>query len=229
MASVASRLSRAARLATAPRSLAPRRPRHDINGDTTFTIWTRPLFVCAASPLGPRFLRRGLANLPAGEDSTGLSVGAEPEDLEDEDDPYFARDPATIFNYDEKDLASEESMWALYERWCVFFQVSRDHDEMRRRFDRFKTTARDIHEFNKSGATYTKGLNNRSDRFHHEFSYRRVRLPPMSERLGRQTQVFCNEKGEITPALLTNGVLKEIDPPAPRIVKPVKMIKSTET
>jgi hypothetical protein len=101
MACVASKLSRAALLATTRRLFAPRLPHHDLAGDTTFTIWTRPLFACAnngaaGSPLDPRFLRRGLANLPACEDSTGrytrLPLGAErePEDLEDDyDDPYY--------------------------------------------------------------------------------------------------------------------------------------------
>ncbi|KAK1663453.1 hypothetical protein QYE76_051612 [Lolium multiflorum] len=169
MASVATKLSRAARLASTRRLFAPRLPHRDLAGDTTFTIWTRPLFVCAngaaASPFGPRFLRRGLADLPAGEDP---ARAADPQDLEDEDDPYLP-DPATIFDYDEKDLASEESLWALYERWCSFHKVLRSHDEMRRRFDCFKTKARHIYEFNRSGSSYTKGLNHLSDMLHHEF------------------------------------------------------------
>ncbi|CAM0880564.1 unnamed protein product [Alopecurus aequalis] len=215
MASVASKLSRAARLATAPRPFAPRQFRHGLVGNTTFPILTRPLIVrangTAASSWGPRFFRRGLANLPAGEDSAGgLPAGAEPEDLEDEDDPY-APDPATIFHYDEKDLASEESMWALYERWCSFFKVARSHDEMRRRFALFKWKARDIYEFNKSGESYTKGLNHYSDMEPHEFfTPRRAKRKP---RTG--SHVFYNENDEIT-AILTNGVLR---------VKPVPMMK----
>ncbi|CAO2038399.1 unnamed protein product [Urochloa humidicola] len=30
----------------------------------------------------------------------------------------------------EKDMASDEAMWALYKRWCEYFKVERDHDEM---------------------------------------------------------------------------------------------------
>jgi hypothetical protein len=86
MACVASKLSRAALLATTRRLFAPRLPHHDLAGDTTFTIWTRPLFVCAngatVSPFGPRFLRRGLADLPASDDPARLPVGAaDPQDL----------------------------------------------------------------------------------------------------------------------------------------------------
>uniref|UniRef100_A0ACD5VCY5 Uncharacterized protein n=1 Tax=Avena sativa TaxID=4498 RepID=A0ACD5VCY5_AVESA len=224
MASVASNLWRVARLATAPGGFARSHFRHDL-GDTTFTMWTRPLFVCAnggaASPLGPRFLRRGLANIPAGEDSTRLPVGAEPADLEDEFDPYSPGDPATIFNYDGKDLASEESLWALYKRWCSFHKVVRDHEEMKRRFDCFKKKARHIYEFNNSGSSYTRGLSHHSDMLPDEYFSRRAPRPPFSECLARQTQVFCNKNGEIT-ALLTDGILKEINPPAPRMVKPIK-------
>ncbi|KAK1663289.1 hypothetical protein QYE76_051448 [Lolium multiflorum] len=182
MASVTSKLSLATRFAL--RQFRHRlRLRHRLAGDTIFTIWTRPLFACAnngaaGSPLDPRFLRRGLANLPACEDSTGrytrLPLGAErePEDLEDDyDDPYYPGDPATIFNYDERDLVSEESLWALYERWCSFHKVARSHDEMRRRFDCFKTKARHIYEFNKSGMSYIKGLNHLSDKLDHEFFF----------------------------------------------------------
>ncbi|OEL22553.1 hypothetical protein BAE44_0016425 [Dichanthelium oligosanthes] len=66
-------------------------------------------------------------------------------------DPYSPDDPATCFAYEGKDLESEETMWAMYERWCSFYDVKRDHDDMVRRFGYFKDRARRIHEFNKSG------------------------------------------------------------------------------
>ncbi|KAK1663399.1 hypothetical protein QYE76_051558 [Lolium multiflorum] len=227
MASVTSKLSLATRFALRQFS---HRLRFRLAGDIIFTIWTRPLFACAngaaGSPLDPRFLRCGLANLPAGEDSTRLPVGAEPEDLEDEyDDPYYPGDPATIFNYDERDLASEESLWALYERWCSFHKVARSHDEMRRRFDCFKTKARHIYEFNKSGMSYIKGLNHLSDKLDHEFFCRRVPLPSPS--VYKSSHVFFNKNGEVT-AFITDGILQEVNSPAPRTVKPVKMTKSPE-
>ncbi|RCV18941.1 hypothetical protein SETIT_3G343700v2 [Setaria italica] len=61
------------------------------------------------------------------------------------------------------DLASEEAMWALYERWCAFYGVKRSRDDMLRRFGAFKEMARRIHEFNKSGASYTMKLGERAD------------------------------------------------------------------
>jgi hypothetical protein len=39
-----------------------------------------------------------LANLPIGEDSTGLPVGTEPKDLDDEDDPYYSPGKKSILD-----------------------------------------------------------------------------------------------------------------------------------
>jgi hypothetical protein len=72
-------------------------------------------------------------------------------------------DPETCFAYDGKDLASEETMWAMYERWCVFHGVKRDLEDMLRRFSLFKDRARSIHGFNKSGKPWTQGLNTFGD------------------------------------------------------------------
>uniref|UniRef100_A0A0D3HTB2 Cathepsin propeptide inhibitor domain-containing protein n=1 Tax=Oryza barthii TaxID=65489 RepID=A0A0D3HTB2_9ORYZ len=68
-------------------------------------------------------------------------------------------DPATCFAYDEKDLESEEAVWALYQRWCSFHDIERDRDDMVRRFVYFKDRAHKIIEFNKSGKSNTWGLN----------------------------------------------------------------------
>jgi len=88
-------------------------------------------------------------------------------------------DPATYFNYGEEDLASEEAMWAMYERWCAFHGVERGRDDMLRRFGGFKDKARSIHEFNKSGASYTKQLTKRADHTAEERAeYFRRRFPP---------------------------------------------------
>jgi hypothetical protein len=104
LAPVASKLSRAARLATTPRRFAPRLHHHDLAGEAVIppSPSGRVRYVCAnraaASSLGPCFLRRGLANLPAGEDSTGFPVGTEPEDLDDEDDPYYSQGKKPILD-----------------------------------------------------------------------------------------------------------------------------------
>nr|XP_034591883.1 ervatamin-B-like [Setaria viridis]TKW23099.1 hypothetical protein SEVIR_4G271500v2 [Setaria viridis] len=52
-------------------------------------------------------------------------------------------------HFTEDDLASEASMWALYERWCAHYNVARDVvGEKTWRFNVFKENARVIHQFN---------------------------------------------------------------------------------
>ncbi|XBI78990.1 hypothetical protein VPH35_088574 [Triticum aestivum] len=165
MASVALKLSRAAWTTTNSGRFSLRLPGRDL----TTTARTRPLLRSpnsAAASTSPwdLFLRRGIGTLPSGDDPR-LPVGAAPDDLEDELRP----DPDTVPFFDEKDLVSDETMWALYERWCRFHGMARDHDEMTRRFGRFKDTAWHVHEFNKSGRSYTKGLTQFSDLEPEEF------------------------------------------------------------
>ncbi|EEE60943.1 hypothetical protein OsJ_14694 [Oryza sativa Japonica Group] len=74
-----------------------------------------------------------------------------------------AVDPADYIQYDEADVASEEAVWALYERWRDFYGAERSHDEMLRRFGMFKDKARHVLEFNKSGASFTKALKEGAD------------------------------------------------------------------
>ncbi|KAF8687378.1 hypothetical protein HU200_043067 [Digitaria exilis] len=62
-------------------------------------------------------------------------------------------------DFTEHDLASEDSMWTLYERWCTHYEVVRDPGEKARRFIVFKENARLIHEFNYGDASYNKSLN----------------------------------------------------------------------
>ena len=48
----------------------------------------------------------------------------------------------------DKDLESDEAVWALYERWCKAFNKKRDHAEMARRFKLFKYHAKHVHTHN---------------------------------------------------------------------------------
>lgn len=73
-------------------------------------------------------------------------------------------------NYTEHDLASEKSLWALYERWCAHYAVPRDLSEKTWRFDLFKENARRIHEFNQGDEPYWLSLNRFSDMTDAEFS-----------------------------------------------------------
>ncbi|CAN6193439.1 unnamed protein product [Urochloa humidicola] len=48
-------------------------------------------------------------------------------------------------NFTEADLASEESMWVLYERWCMHYTVVCNFSEKTQRFNVFKENACLIH------------------------------------------------------------------------------------
>ncbi|KAF8758212.1 hypothetical protein HU200_010577 [Digitaria exilis] len=76
-------------------------------------------------------------------------------DQDDYDDDEFV---AT-----EKDLASDEAMWALYQQWCEYFCEERDPDEMVRRFPRFKETVLRVHEVNSSNLPYKLEINEYAD------------------------------------------------------------------
>ncbi|VAI41931.1 unnamed protein product [Triticum turgidum subsp. durum] len=58
-----------------------------------------------------------------------------------------------------RDLTSEESLWALYERWCEHHNVRRDLGDKAMRFSVFKENARMIHKFNQGDAPYKLSLN----------------------------------------------------------------------
>ncbi|XBI45579.1 hypothetical protein VPH35_110031 [Triticum aestivum] len=65
------------------------------------------------------------------------------------------------FVAEEKDLESDETLWALYERWCEAFNQKRDHDEKVRRFSTFKKTVLHIH--NKPNVGYRRGITQFAD------------------------------------------------------------------
>ncbi|XBI24438.1 hypothetical protein VPH35_049539 [Triticum aestivum] len=66
--------------------------------------------------------------------------------------------PASAMNFAEADLASEESLWALYERW-----------RKARRFNVFRENVRLIHQFNRGDAPYKLRLNRFGDMTTDEF------------------------------------------------------------
>ncbi|XP_034569409.1 uncharacterized protein [Setaria viridis] len=59
--------------------------------------------------------------------------------------------PVGRFVFDDKDLESDEALWALYERWCKFWGEERSREEMQRCFDDFKDCALFVHRANKNG------------------------------------------------------------------------------
>ncbi|XP_059633638.1 vignain-like [Cornus florida] len=71
--------------------------------------------------------------------------------------------------FTEKDLASEESLWDLYERWRSHHTVSRDLDEKQKRFNVFKENVKHVHKVNKMDKPYKLKLNKFADMTNHEF------------------------------------------------------------
>ncbi|XBH89954.1 hypothetical protein VPH35_081742 [Triticum aestivum] len=166
MASVALKLSRVAWTTTSSVRFSLRLPGRDL----TMTAQTRPLLRC-------------IATLPSGDDSH-LPMGAAADDLEDEVHP----DLDTVPYFDEKDLASDETLWALYEPWCCFHGMARDHDEMTR--------------------SYTKGLTQFSDLEPEEFFG--PRRYPRTHRTG--SRFITNDRDEVK-VICTDGCLEKHEGP----------------
>ncbi|XP_042500740.1 vignain-like [Macadamia integrifolia] len=76
---------------------------------------------------------------------------------------------AQSFDFHEKELETEESLWNLYERWRSHHTVSRDLEEKNKRFNVFKENVKGIHEFNKKDEPYKLRLNKFADMTNHEF------------------------------------------------------------
>ncbi|CAN6299900.1 unnamed protein product [Urochloa humidicola] len=67
------------------------------------------------------------------------------------------------FVAEEKDLVSDEAIWALYHRWCKHFKIERDQDDMIRRFPNFKNCVFQVHQVNRAGLSYWLAITERAD------------------------------------------------------------------
>ncbi|KAG2678687.1 hypothetical protein I3843_11G013100 [Carya illinoinensis] len=73
------------------------------------------------------------------------------------------------FDFHEKDLASEESLWDLYERWRSHHTVSTSLGEKHKRFNVFKENVMHVHNTNRMEKPYKLKLNKFADMTNHEF------------------------------------------------------------
>jgi len=73
------------------------------------------------------------------------------------------------FDFHDKDVSSDESLWDLYERWRSHHTVSRNLDEKQKRFNVFKTNVMHVHNTNKMDKPYKLKLNKFADMTNHEF------------------------------------------------------------
>ncbi|CAM8947611.1 unnamed protein product [Rhodiola kirilowii] len=76
---------------------------------------------------------------------------------------------AESFDYQDKDLVSDESLWDLYERWRSHHRISHDLSEKKRRFNEFKANLQHVHKTNKMDKPYKLKLNQFADWTNHEF------------------------------------------------------------
>lgn len=73
------------------------------------------------------------------------------------------------FEFSEADLASEQSLWDLYQRWRSHHTSSRDLEDQRKRFVAFKDNAKYVHEANHMDRPYKLKLNEFADMTNQEF------------------------------------------------------------
>ncbi|XP_010426325.1 PREDICTED: KDEL-tailed cysteine endopeptidase CEP3 [Camelina sativa] len=73
------------------------------------------------------------------------------------------------FDFDEKELETEESVWKLYERWRGHHSVSRASHEALKRFNVFRHNVLHVHRTNKKNKPYKLKINRFADITHHEF------------------------------------------------------------
>lgn len=76
---------------------------------------------------------------------------------------------ANSFDFHDKDLESEESLWDLYERWRSHHTVSRSLGDKHKRFNVFKANMMHVHNTNKMDKPYKLKLNKFADMTNHEF------------------------------------------------------------
>lgn len=73
------------------------------------------------------------------------------------------------FDFHDKDVTSDESLWDLYEIWRSHHMVFRELNEKQIRFNVFKTNVMHVHNTNKMDKRYKLKLNKFADMTNHEF------------------------------------------------------------
>ncbi|XP_004239155.2 vignain-like [Solanum lycopersicum] len=104
--------------------------------------------------------------------------------------------------FTEKDIASEENLWDLYQKWRSHHTVSRDLTEKQRRFNVFKANVMHIHNVNKMDRPYKLKLNKFADMTNHEFrNFYSSKIKHFRMLHGpRPTTGFMHDKADNLPA-----------------------------
>ncbi|KVI06265.1 Cysteine peptidase, asparagine active site-containing protein, partial [Cynara cardunculus var. scolymus] len=120
------------------------------------------------------------------------------------------------FDFHEKELETDDSLWEMYERWRSHHKVAASHQEKQRRFNVFKSNALHVHETNKMNKPYKLKLNKFADMTSHEFRITfagsKIKHHRMlqGDRIGNKTFMYANvdtvptsvdwrKKGAVTP------------------------------
>lgn len=108
------------------------------------------------------------------------------------------------FNFDEKELETEDKLWDLYEKWRSHHTVSRSLDEKLKRFNVFKHNVMHVHNTNKKDKPYKLKLNKFADLTNHEFKSlfagSKIKHHRMFQGPPRGTGSFMYEKVDKIPA-----------------------------
>ncbi|KAB1217282.1 Vignain [Morella rubra] len=72
-------------------------------------------------------------------------------------------------DFHDKDLASDDNLWDLYERWRSHHTISTSLPEKHKRFNVFKENVMHVHNTNKMDKPYKLKLNKFADMTNHEF------------------------------------------------------------
>ncbi|KAM7265349.1 hypothetical protein ACFE04_003032 [Oxalis oulophora] len=93
---------------------------------------------------------------------SSTNIQSQPPRLIDLFDPQPKKEKVPIH---ESDLVSDETLWALYQRWISSMDdISRSSDEQLKRFPFFKKRAIRVYNGNKEGRSYRMALNHFADR-----------------------------------------------------------------
>ncbi|KAK1422363.1 hypothetical protein QVD17_25436 [Tagetes erecta] len=123
---------------------------------------------------------------------------------------------AWSFDFHEKELETEDSLWGMYERWRSYHKVATNHQEKQRRFNVFKSNVLHVHETNKMDKPYKLKLNKFADMTNQEFKslYAGSKIMHMrvlkGDRIDNKTFMYANaenvptsvdwrKKGAVTP------------------------------
>lgn len=76
---------------------------------------------------------------------------------------------AKSFEFDEEELATDGSLWKLYERWSHHHAISRELKEKHKRYNVFKENANHVLTVNQMNKPYKLKLNKFADMSNYEF------------------------------------------------------------